>query len=125
MYSMSSTLTPILLLQLTQTPFIRHGPISHAPAAILIGKKSMRFVKRPICFFSRRHGAARRLVQTAAMWFTILFCAVTAARAQKNGAEIIGAVKDSSGGALPGVTIVAERQAVGFRLERVTDDSGK
>jgi Carboxypeptidase regulatory-like domain len=85
----------------------------------------MHFVKMPICFFSRRHGAARRLVQTAAMWFTILFCVVTAAMAQTNGAEIIGTTKDSSGGVLPGVTIVAECQAIGFRLERVTDDSGK
>ncbi|HEX5082241.1 MAG TPA: TonB-dependent receptor [Blastocatellia bacterium] len=60
-----------------------------------------------------------------AIWFTILFCAITATQAQTNDAEIIGTVKDSSGGVLPDVTMVAENQASGFRLERVTDGSGK
>jgi Carboxypeptidase regulatory-like domain/TonB dependent receptor len=82
-------------------------------------------LKRFTYVFPGRHSAARRSVQTAAMWFTIFFCAVTVAQAQTNGAEIIGTVKDSSGGVLPGVILVAEHQASGFRLERVTDGSGK
>jgi hypothetical protein len=114
----------VALLQVTQTLFIQRDPSSSKPEAILTGKESMHFVKRFTYFLTRRHSAAHQLAQTVAMWFSILFCAVTA-QAQTNDAEIIGTVRDSSGGILPGVAIVAERQASGFRLERVTDGSGK
>ncbi len=73
----------------------------------------------------RRRLSARRLAHTAAMWLAVLLCAVTAARTQTNSAEISGSVKDSSGGVLPDVTVVAECPASGFRIERVTDGSGK
>jgi carboxypeptidase family protein len=55
---------------------------------------------------------------TSAIWFTT-------AQAQTNNAEITGTVKDSSREVLPGVILVLERQASGFRLERISDGSGK
>jgi len=44
---------------------------------------------------------------------------------QTNTGEISGVVEDSSGGVLPGVTVVAEHMANGFIVERVTDSSGR
>ncbi len=55
---------------------------------------------------------------------TLLF-STTLDYSQTNTAEIMGTVKDSLGGVLPGVTLTAEHKASGFKLERVTDDVGK
>ncbi len=49
----------------------------------------------------------------------------TLALAQTNTGEIGGVVRDSSGGLLPGATVVGTHLASGFRAERVTDASGR
>jgi hypothetical protein len=54
---------------------------------------------------------------------TILLLAATNTWAQAT-AQINGTVMDSSGGVLPGVTVVAVQTDTGFRRESVTDESG-
>ena len=53
----------------------------------------------------------------------VLVLAPGTARAQAT-AQINGTVSDSSGGVLPGVTVVAIQTETGFRREVVTDESG-
>ena len=53
----------------------------------------------------------------------VLFAATTNAWAQAT-AQINGTVADSSGGVLPGVTVVAIQTETGFRREAVTDEAG-
>ena len=55
----------------------------------------------------------------------LLLCSVRPALAQFNGGEIVGLVKDSSGGVLPGATVTAIHTASGTSVERVTDDQGR
>ena len=45
--------------------------------------------------------------------------------AQTNTGEISGVVADSSGGVLPGASVVARHPATGFTSERVTDADGR
>jgi len=45
--------------------------------------------------------------------------------AQTSSGKIVGAVKDSSGGLLPGVTIVAKNLATGTKRDTVTNDRGE
>ena len=45
--------------------------------------------------------------------------------AQTDTGEVSGVVRDSQGGVLPGVTIVAEHLESGTRVERVTDGAGR
>lgn len=47
-----------------------------------------------------------------------------AAVAQTTTGTILGEVKDSSGGAMPGVTVTAVNQANGLTRETVTDERG-
>ncbi len=47
-----------------------------------------------------------------------------AAAAQTTTGTILGEVKDSSGGAMPGVTVTAVNQANGLTRETVTDERG-
>src|ERR1051325_4805285 len=47
------------------------------------------------------------------------------AAAQTDTGEISGVVRDSQGGVLPGVSIVAEHLESGARIERVTDGEGR
>jgi hypothetical protein len=49
----------------------------------------------------------------------------TSLAAQTNTGQISGVVKDSSGGVLPGATVVAKHPATGTTLERVTDAEGR
>jgi hypothetical protein len=56
-------------------------------------------------------------------WIIALLLVVTPAWAQST-AQINGTVADSSGGVLPGATIVATQTATGLRREAVTDASG-
>ena len=53
----------------------------------------------------------------------VLFAATTNVWAQAT-AQINGTVADSSGGVLPGVTVVAIQTETGFRREAVTDETG-
>ena len=53
----------------------------------------------------------------------VLFAATTHVWAQAT-AQINGTVADSSGGVLPGVTVVAIQTETGFRREAVTDEAG-
>src|SRR5918996_1300255 len=53
----------------------------------------------------------------------VLLLAATSAWAQAT-AQINGTVTDSSGGVLPGVTVVAIQTETGFRREAVTDEGG-
>jgi len=45
--------------------------------------------------------------------------------AQTNTGEISGIVKDTQGGVVPGVTVVAEHRASGLRVQRETNQSGR
>ena len=45
--------------------------------------------------------------------------------AQYNSAEISGVVRDGQGGALPAVSVVAANDAIGLKVERITDGSGR
>src|SRR5438874_12965029 len=47
------------------------------------------------------------------------------AGAQTDTGEISGIVRDTQGGVLPGVSIVAEQLESGTRIERVTDGEGR
>jgi hypothetical protein len=47
------------------------------------------------------------------------------AAAQTNTAEIAGVIRDSSGGVLPGASVVAMHPATGTMVERVTDEAGR
>jgi len=47
------------------------------------------------------------------------------AAAQTDTGEISGVVRDTQGGVLPGVTIVAEHVDSGTRIERVSDGEGR
>jgi len=53
-----------------------------------------------------------------------LLCTASSAFAQSTTGSIIGTVKDSTGGALPGVTVTAVNQANGATRETVTDELG-
>jgi len=53
-----------------------------------------------------------------------LFC-LTTSFAQTNTAEIVGTVQDTSGAVLPGATVIANHQASGLTVERVTGDQGE
>jgi len=50
---------------------------------------------------------------------------VVPAAAQTDTGEIAGVVRDTQGGVLPGVTVVAEQHESGARIERVTDGEGR
>jgi hypothetical protein len=54
----------------------------------------------------------------------LLAAATAVASAQTNTAEISGVIRDTSGGVLPGATVVATHPASGGTVERVTDESG-
>ena len=62
-----------------------------------------------------------RLVLTA----VLVAAMVHTAAAQTDTGEISGVVRDTQGGVLPGVTIVAEQLDSGARIERVTDGQGR
>src|SRR5688572_26492902 len=64
-----------------------------------------------------------RLVRLALGALFILSLAPGVARAQAT-AQINGTVADSSGGVLPGVTVIAIQTETGFRREAVTDEAG-
>jgi hypothetical protein len=56
---------------------------------------------------------------------TVLCLGAGSAFGQYNTAEISGTVRDAQGGLLPAVSVAATHGALGFRLERVTDGSGR
>jgi hypothetical protein len=55
----------------------------------------------------------------------LLAVLVQPAAAQTDTGEISGVVRDTQGGVLPGVTIVAEHLDSGTRIEHVTDGEGR
>ena len=55
----------------------------------------------------------------------LAFGSVSPGAAQTDSGEISGVVRDTQGGVLPGVTIVAEHLDSGTRIERVTDGEGR
>jgi len=55
----------------------------------------------------------------------LLVLSASSAAAQTDTGEISGVVRDTQGGVLPGVTIVAEHLDSGTRIERVTDGEGR
>jgi hypothetical protein len=65
----------------------------------------------------------KRVVQAAAVALLVIGLGVPSAWAQAT-AQINGTVMDSSGGVLPGVTVVAIQTDTGFRREVVTDETG-
>jgi len=50
---------------------------------------------------------------------------VVSAAAQTDTGEISGVIRDTQGGVLPGVIVVAEQRESGTRIERVTDGEGR
>src|SRR6267143_3753 len=50
---------------------------------------------------------------------------VVSAAAQTDTGEISGVIRDTQGGVLPGVIVVAEQRESGARIERVTDGEGR
>src|SRR5687767_14655689 len=64
-----------------------------------------------------------RLIRLVIGVLFVLLLAPGIARAQAT-AQINGTVADSSGGVLPGVTVVAIQTETGFRREAVTDETG-
>ena len=54
-----------------------------------------------------------------------LLVAAPMALAQTNTAQMTGVVSDSSGGVLPGATVIAIQPATGTVVERVTDGEGR
>jgi len=63
--------------------------------------------------------------RSAAMLVGLLLLNLTAAFGQMNTAEIGGAVKDPSGGAIAGASIVAEQSGTGLQYSSFTNDSGE
>ena len=59
-------------------------------------------------------------------WLTaaVLLLSAAGAVAQQTTGTIIGFVRDTSGGALPGVTVVALQASTGFTREAATDERG-
>jgi hypothetical protein len=55
----------------------------------------------------------------------VALCLANTGSAQTNAGEIVGVVRDASGGALPGATVVAVHAATGTRVERLTDVEGR
>ena len=55
----------------------------------------------------------------------VFFIQISVATGQTNTGEIGGAVKDTSGGVLPGATVTARHPASGTVVERVTDAEGR
>jgi hypothetical protein len=45
--------------------------------------------------------------------------------AQTSTAEVQGVVRDSTGGLLPGASILVTSATTGFRIERISDDAGR
>ena len=60
-----------------------------------------------------------------ALAVVLVLATVPPAAAQTDTGEISGVVRDSQGGVLPGVSIVAEHLESGTRIERVTDGEGR
>ncbi len=71
----------------------------------------------------RRHEGHEDLV--AILGALAVLLTASGAFAQTNTAEISGVVKDSQGGVVPGVVVVAEHHASGLRMERQTNQSGR
>ena len=65
-------------------------------------------------------------VRTTCVWLlaVLLVGAASASWAQTTTGTILGDVKDSTGGTLPGVTVTAVNQANGLTREAVTDELG-
>ena len=56
----------------------------------------------------------------------ILICPQTVELlAQTNTAEIQGVIRDSTGGMLPGASVIVVSATSGLRIERVSDDMGR
>ena len=62
---------------------------------------------------------------TALLAVCVLYVGAGPAFAQYNTAEISGTVRDGQGGLLPGVNVVVSNDAVGLKVERVTDGTGR
>jgi hypothetical protein len=61
-----------------------------------------------------------------AQWTVALMLAVSSsAIAQTNAGEVVGLVRDISGGLLPGATVTARHAAAGAVVERLTDSAGR
>lgn len=73
----------------------------------------------------RRHPAHTLRVWRAVAWLTVAaLIGAAPLRAQVNGGEIAGVVRDAQGAVLPGVSVVAVHLETGASIERVTDGSG-
>ena len=55
----------------------------------------------------------------------VWLCSMSIAAAQSNSGAIGGVVRDSSGGVLPGASIVARHAATGTVVERIADAEGR
>ena len=62
---------------------------------------------------------------TALLAVCVLCVSPGPAFAQYNTAELSGTVRDDQGGVLPGVSVVVANDAIGLKLERVTDGAGR
>ncbi len=67
---------------------------------------------------------AQRIV---VVFFTAVLCSVPASRlhAQVTTATLLGAVRDASGAAVPGATVIAKHQGTGVPREAVSDERGE
>ena len=74
---------------------------------------------------SMQRSATRSPWQNLILVGLALFVTVPMALAQTNTAQMTGVVRDSSGGVLPGATVIAIQQATGTVVERVTDGEGR
>ena len=64
----------------------------------------------------------RRSISTTFLLVCLMLAAPAAAFAQE--AALVGTVKDSTGGVLPGVTVTALHEATGNRFTAITDNRG-
>ena len=73
----------------------------------------------------RDRARSRRGIARIAAVLALLQAAVLPAAAQSNTGELVGVVRDESGGVLPGAEVVATHLATGFAIHRVTGTDGR
>src|SRR5262245_44600691 len=85
----------------------------------------MRFHKKTINLTISSLRFIPKLASNVLIGITTILISTAFIYGQANTAEIRGTIKDSSGGLLPGFSLTVEHISSGFKLERVSDGSGK
>ena len=79
-------------------------------------------------YAAKRVNRLRQMAKRAYIAITVIGCLMLCrppAFGQMNTGELGGAVRDASGGFVPGATVVAEQTATGLKYTSVTNDSGE